>query len=113
MKYFLLLCVAGLTACGTVSPDPVLHNRASNSGTVANSGVLAIVRGKDGKVTGRTVDQGWVDYYNDLIEKRGKEFIPPMQKNDGVTPNKDGSYFVDRQHAVRYEIMNSEEGGGI
>ena len=110
------LCLVAVTlagCAGTVTPTPLTHSQPSNSGSAPTSGVLGIVRDKNGVVTGRLVDQEWVDYYNGLIAKRGKEFIPPMAQNDGVSSEGNGTYFVDRQHVVRFDIMNAEESGAL
>jgi hypothetical protein len=104
------LAIVLLTGCGTQVPPLVESASASYDGAALNSGVVALVPG------GQLVTPHWRERYNAMIALYGNRFAPPLQPDDGIVPASTGpaaagvsaatTYFVDDEHAVKFDQMN-------
>ncbi|MCE0499448.1 MAG: hypothetical protein LV481_16020 [Methylacidiphilales bacterium] len=98
------LLMIALCGCGATIPPLVESSTASFDGKVQDSGVISLVPG------GQLVTPHWRDRYNGMIAVYGKRFTPPVQTDDGILPAGPGNmatqYFIDNEHAVKFDQMN-------
>jgi hypothetical protein len=98
MKHILilLLLLATVPAC-TVTPEPVVATQASYDGAEKNSGVIASAPG------GYIITTSARDRYNALISRYGKEQLPPVKTDFGLTRYVDGqNYFLTKEGMVLF-----------
>lgn len=81
LKFLLFVLLAlTITSCvGTVKKEPIIANTPSWSGSNQNSGFIGFTNGNYGVITSNAVIR-----YNLLIEKYGKDFLPPLVENQGL-----------------------------
>ncbi len=100
-----------LSGCGTQIPPLAESTSASYDGAELNSGVIALVPG------GQLVTPHWRERYNAMIALYGSRFTPPVQTDDGIVPEISRSiavhYFVDDEHAVKFDQMNEWRTAGV
>jgi hypothetical protein len=93
-----------LGGCATPVPPLVESGAPSYDGKDLNSGVIALVPG------GQLVTPHWRDRYNAMIALYGNRFAPPLATDDGILPAGPGNtanrYFIDNEHAVKFDLMN-------
>ena len=89
------------TGCSTVSPKPVTATQATFSGNAQNGGILGIAPAG----TGFVVNADFRARYNALAATYGKDILPPLKADDGITPLPDGTALIDKQHLVDEILM--------
>lgn len=99
----LLSLLLGVAAgCGSpVVPDVVVSSAASYDGNAQNSGILGSSQ------DGFQVTNHFIVRYNTMIAVYGKRFNPQLFPNEGVKSLNDGTYIIDREHMVKFILMNS------
>ena len=100
---FIALCAAA-DGCSTVTPKLI------DPPKVATEVVIK-------QAEGFLLNQEQVDKYNRLIElgygSEKHHFLPALKKNDGVTLQSPGVWFIDHNHAIYFEAMNQTFTSGI
>lgn len=107
---FLCLLAAAVAGCTTVTPSIVKPVSPAVHGNTANGGLISV--GPNGAI----IDAELRAKYNGLIEAgygSKKHFLPPIEKDAGVTPNADGTYTMDKEHLADLIAMNLLERSGI
>ena len=92
----------------TVTPDRVDATQASWDGGQQNSGFLGFLPDQSGHITAHARDR-----YNVLVSIYGKDFLPPLHKDDGLTALADGTYSIDREHLGHFMLMNEKHQAAI
>jgi hypothetical protein len=96
--------VLSLSGCATQISPLTESSSPSYDGNDLNSGVIALVPG------GQLVTPHWRDRYNGMIAAYGSRFTPALQVDDGIVPatapNAPVEYFIDDEHAVKFDQMN-------
>ena len=110
------LTLGALVGC-TVTPSIVkAPPTPAFVGNTANGGVLdlgpAVAKGQPPVGPAHVVKE-WVDAYNELAAKYGKDFDPPVKPGDGVTPLPDGTFAVDLEHLSDKNVMATMQRSGI
>lgn len=85
----------------TVTPAPVESRQASFDQGEQNSGVLALVPGA-ALITPRARDR-----YNALVAIYGREFLPPLVSDEGVTREADGNFRITNEALQKFILMNA------
>ena len=99
----LLLCALLMCGCaGTVIQKEVRPSRPSYSGAVLDSGIKGfepgyVIFNEDSRAR-----------YNALIERYGASFLPPLKKDDGLTPLPGSLWAIDNQHFAKAVRMNND-----
>jgi hypothetical protein len=111
---YLLLSIAVLCGgCGSiVNPDVADHiekkeETPSFDQGGRNSGIISEYEG------GFIVTPHFRDRYNGMIKTYGDKFTPSLKKDKGISPRRDGNYFIDQQHMVYFLDMNAWRKAGI
>lgn len=110
MRFAVLILISlGIISCATtIVPKEPPNSFVSYSGKNLNSGIIDVIPN-----IGRIVDSGWVTAYNKDVEYYGADpfFSKPLKINDGIVPDGD-NFFVDAEHAVDFDIMNTWRSSG-
>ncbi len=85
----------------TVTPAPVESRQASFDQGEQNSGVLALVPG------GALITPRARDRYNALVAIYGREFLPPLVADEGVTREADGNFRITNEALQKFILMNA------
>lgn len=107
----LLLAVLFLAGCvvkPSIVPPP---KHPLTGGKVLDLGPT----GSDGAPLGPArVDKEWIESYDWLASHGyGRNFVPPIGPDDGVTARADGTYSVDLEHLSDKNVMAGLERSGI
>ena len=94
----LLWCAS---CANTVTPRQVKSQVASWDGTNQNSGFIGFDAAGNGIITPHARDR-----YNALVDVFGKQFQPPVNRDDGVTATATNTYVIDPQHLDYFMRMN-------
>ena len=90
-----------LTACTTtVTPPPVAAQQASYDQGEQNSGYLGAIPG------GALITPRARDRYNGLAGIYGREFLPPLEKDHGITPHGD-VFEITNEALQKFIVMNA------
>ncbi len=101
----IVFCSLLLTGCfATITPKPIVSKTASFSGTNSNSGIL-YTETFEGKVIYVVIDKNQVNVYNSLINKYSKEFLPPLNQNEGIINLGNDKYKIDSEHFAQFALM--------
>jgi hypothetical protein len=87
--------------CSTVTPTPVKPTQAAFSGNDQNGGIIGLAPPGAGYV----VTADFRDRYNALIAVYGKDILPPLKADEGITARADGTCVIDKQHLVDEILM--------
>lgn len=105
----LLAAIAWLAVGCTVAPRYVeTPAAASFDGNERNSGFLAFNEDGSGVITPRARDR-----YNALVAKYGKDNLPKLKKDFGVSKRDDGNYNITAEALVAFGVMNKKNRSGI
>ena len=96
---FALSVIVGCSS--TVTPAPVESRQASVDQGAENSGVLALVPG------GALITPRARDRYNALVAIYGREFLPPLVADQGVTREADGNFRITNEALQKFILMNA------
>lgn len=100
--FIAVLCgiATGAVSGCTVVPKAVVAQQASyGDDGQQTSGFLGFVDG------GGIIDRGALDRYNALIDVYGKEWLPAMKRDHGVTP-RGSNYFISNDALERFIVMS-------
>ena len=90
------------TGCtSTITPRPVKPTQAAFSGNVQNGGIISL----DPAGAGYVVTEDFRARYNALVAIYGKDILPPLKTDSGITPRADGTCVIDKQHLVDEILM--------
>ena len=110
------LAFLGLLGC-TVAPKIVAPPSSPYfSGNAVNGGLIDLgppVPKGHVPVGPAHVTAEWVAAYAALAKKYGKDFVPPVHPDDGLTPRPDGTYSVDLEHLEDKNVMATMQRSGI
>jgi hypothetical protein len=94
------LAVIVMTTGCTVVPKPVAAAQASyGDDGQQNSGFVRFAPG------GAVIDAGARDRYNALIRLYGREWLPPIKSDHGVTPSGE-HYFITNDALQKFIVMS-------
>lgn len=97
----LALLAFSLFGCAsTVAPAVVESQQASFDQGEQNSGVIALVPG------GAIITPRAHARYNGLVAIYGREFLPPLAADYGVTPRPDGNFEISREALQKFILLN-------
>jgi hypothetical protein len=105
LNFLLALSVAVLLVGGgctsTVTPNNVTTHETGFSGNEANGGFVGFAPDGQGIITERAKTK-----YNALIEIYGKEFLPPISKDFGLTTYTNGTSLITGEALSNFMLMN-------
>lgn len=105
-----LLTVLGLLVLGaacfllpgcTVRPKVVQNYQPSFDGNLQNSGLIEHDKAGNAVITAHARDR-----YNALMDEYGKLFLPPVNRDDGITPTGTNTFLLDGQHEFIFATAN-------
>ncbi len=97
----LALIPFALAGCNsTASPAIVESHQASFDQGEQNSGILSLVP------EGAIITAHAHDRYNALVLTYGREFLPEIRRDYGVTPH-DADYLINREALQKFVLMNT------
>ena len=104
-----ILCVSlALSGCaGTVTPDRISAAAASYDGNEQNSGIISVNQ------LGYVVTGHFRDRHNALVALFGRDFLPPLTPDAGLTEITSDRWLIDRQHLSQFLEMNAWNRAGL
>ena len=94
-----LSLMAGCT--NTVAPKQASSGRPSWDGSSQNSGFIGFDQAGNGILTAHARDR-----YNELMDRYGKKFSPPVRQDDGLTATATNTWLIDPQHLSSFMTAN-------
>ena len=112
---FVLLLAANFAACKTAPKQPIKTilpprvelTQPSFDGTEQDSGIKDYIDGKGFLITKTALLR-----YQGLVSVYGVKEVPPVDPQNGVTENSDGSYFLSDESMVRFMDYTSKKVNG-
>ena len=102
---FLIILLVALTFVNgctkTIIPNNIVTNQAGFSGNEASGGFVGFAPDGQGIITERSKLK-----YNSLIELYGDNFLPPIEKDFGITSNTNGTFLITKEALSNYMLMN-------
>jgi hypothetical protein len=105
---FVLLVILGavlmqlFAGCATtVVPVAVESHQASYDQGAQNSGVISLLP------TGALLTEHAVDRYNALVAIYGREFLPVITRDYGITRNSDATFEITNEALQKFILMNT------
>ncbi len=97
-----------LAACraGPDVPEAVSSLAPSFEGNCATSGVLSVVRDREGRSCGWIVSARARARYNALIEKYGTLWTPPIRPDHGVSDLGNGFFLMTNEAMEKFALMS-------
>jgi hypothetical protein len=90
-----------LTDGCTVRPKVVTNMQPSFDGNFQNSGLIEHDKAGNAVITAHARDR-----YNALMDRYGKLFSPPVNRDDGITPTATNTFLLDGQHEFIFATAN-------
>lgn len=101
-----VIVVALLLVCGLVwgcnSPAPRVEASQPTFDQVAATGGVLQKTFNGGVISAHARER-----YNALIEIYGREFLPPLQRDSGITPRPDGTNHITNEAWENFKTMNA------
>ena len=108
MLFLLIAIVSAFTGCSsTVTPSRVESQQASYDGGEQNSGVIAST------ATGFVVTDHFRARFNGLVRIYGKDFIPELKADGGISPAGNGRWEISKQSMIYFLEMNAWRKAGL
>ena len=110
LTFLAVLLAVSLSGCGTaltVAPSNVSTKQASWDGGSQNSGIIESIPG------GFIVTPHFLARYAALVDKYGRNFVPRLVSDEGITTNASGDIIIDAEHMTYFLRMNAWEKSGI
>ncbi|MBI3885913.1 MAG: hypothetical protein HY302_09330 [Opitutae bacterium] len=96
-----VLAFIALSGCaGTITPAAVESHQASFDEGAQNSGVVALIPG------GAIITPRAHERYNGLIAIYGRDFLPTLTADYGITPRADGNFEISREALQKFILLN-------
>lgn len=106
------LAVTSLSVNGCITappvPEPIVAAQPSFDGNEANSGFLGFLSDGSGRITAHARNR-----YNELVEVYGRDYLPPLTPDAGITPLPDGTFAIDAQRLVAFGEMATKHRSAI
>jgi hypothetical protein len=101
-SWLLLFCVFSVGCTTTVTPVPIKDSAYSWDGNAYNSGILGFQPDGSALITTHARDR-----YNALINVYGKNFTPPLKKDDGCQEQDAAPcFYMSKEALVHFMTMN-------
>ena len=98
----IIIVLLALPGCAsTITPAAVESHQASFDQSVQNSGVVALIPG------GAIITSRAHDRYNGLIAIYGRDFLPTLTADFGITPRPDGNFEITNEALQKFILLSA------
>lgn len=89
-----------LESCNSITPIPSERKTINYSGNSENAGIIGFL--PDGSLE---INGDGRDIYNGYVRRHGKDLIPPIGADYGITPTENNSYSMSLEAAEKWKEM--------